>query len=70
VYIIKKFKVQDATTYRPVNNELRIIFVFSTSVNEVKQSSIKYLMYYSKFATQDQLLEKENKVIQSLGKEM
>jgi hypothetical protein len=37
VYIIKNFKVQEATTYRPVNNELGIIFMFSTSVKEVKQ---------------------------------
>jgi hypothetical protein len=36
VYVIKNFKVEDATTYHPVNNELRIIFVFITSVNEMK----------------------------------
>jgi hypothetical protein len=70
VYIIIIKKVQEATTYRPVNNELRIIFVFSTSVKEVKQSSIKYPKYYFEFATQDQLLERENKIIQSSGKEM
>jgi hypothetical protein len=70
VYIIKKFKIQEATTYRPVNNKLRIIFVFTTSVKEVKQSSIKYPKHYFEFATQDQLLERENKIVQSSGKEM
>jgi hypothetical protein len=63
VYVIKNFKVQDATTYHHVNNELRIIFVFSTSVKEVKQLSIMYRKYYFKFALQDQLLERENKII-------
>jgi hypothetical protein len=70
VYIIKNLKVQGAITYHPVNNELRIIFVFSTSVKEVKQSSIKYPKYYFEFATQDQFLERENRIVQSLGKEM
>jgi hypothetical protein len=63
VYVIKNFKVQDATTYHHVNNELRIIFVFITSVKEVKQLSIKYRKYYFKFALQDQLLERENKIV-------
>jgi hypothetical protein len=63
VYVIKNFKVQDATTYHHVNNELRIIFVFITSVKEVKQLSIMYRKYYFKFALQDQLLERENKII-------
>jgi hypothetical protein len=63
VYVIKNFKVQDATTYHHVNNELRIIFVFITSVKEVKQLSIKYPKYYFKFALQDQLLERENKIV-------
>jgi hypothetical protein len=46
IYIIKKFKVQEAITYRPVNNDLKIVFVFSTSVKEVKQSSIKYPRFF------------------------
>jgi hypothetical protein len=70
VYIINIFNVQEATTYRPVNNELRIFFVFSTSVKEVKQSLIKYPKHYFEFATQDQLIERENKIVQSSGKDM
>jgi hypothetical protein len=31
VYMIKKFKVE-ATTYRPVNNDLKTVFMFTTSV--------------------------------------
>ena len=27
VYIIKNFKVQEATTYRPVNNDFKIVFI-------------------------------------------
>jgi hypothetical protein len=66
VYIIKDFKVQEATTYRPVNCVL-IFCVFTTSVKEVKQSSIRYPRFYFEFATPDILLERENKVIQCLG---
>jgi hypothetical protein len=38
VYIIKNFKVHEATTYHPMNNDLKIVFIFSTSVKKVKQS--------------------------------
>jgi hypothetical protein len=70
MYIINNFNVQEATTYRPVNNELRIIFVFSTSVKEVKQSLIKYPKHYFEFATRNPLIERENKIVQSSGKDM
>jgi hypothetical protein len=46
IYIIKKFKVQEGTTYHPMNNNLKIVFEFSTSVKEVKQSSIKYPRFF------------------------
>jgi hypothetical protein len=64
VYIIKNFKVQGATTYRPVNNDLKIVFMFTMSVKEVNQLSIRYPKFHFDFATHDMLLERENKVIQ------
>jgi hypothetical protein len=67
VYVIQNFKVQEATTYRLVDNDLKIVFIFTTSV-KVKQPSFKYLKYYFEFATHDILLERENKIIQCLGK--
>jgi hypothetical protein len=68
VYIIKNVKFKDATTYRHVNGDLKIIFMFTTSVKEVKKSSIRYPRFHFEFATQDMLLERENKVIQCSGK--
>jgi hypothetical protein len=51
VYIIKNFKVQEATTYRPVNNDLKIVFMFTMNVKEVKQLSIRYPNSHFDFAT-------------------
>jgi hypothetical protein len=51
VYIIKNFKVQEATTYRPVNNDLNIVFMFTMNVKEVKQLSIRYPNSHFDFAT-------------------
>jgi hypothetical protein len=65
VYIIKILKVQESTTYRLMNCDL-IFFVFTTSVKEVKQSSIRYPRFYFEFATHDMLLERESKVVQCL----
>jgi hypothetical protein len=53
VYIIKNFKVQEASSYRPLSNNLKIIFIYTTSVKEVKQSSIKFPKYHFDFATKD-----------------
>jgi hypothetical protein len=39
VSVIQNFKVQEATTYHPVDNDLKIVFIFTTSVKEVKQPS-------------------------------
>jgi hypothetical protein len=50
-----------------VDNDLKIIFIFTTSVKEVKQPSFKCPKYYFEFATHDILLETENKIIQSSG---
>jgi hypothetical protein len=68
VYIIKNFKVQEASSYRPLSNNLKIIFNYTTSVKEVKQSSIKFPKYHFEFATKDVLMERENKVLQCSGK--
>jgi hypothetical protein len=46
IYIIKNFKVQEVTTYHPVNYDLKIVCMFSTSVKEVKQLSIKYPNFF------------------------
>jgi hypothetical protein len=42
-----------------VDNDLKIIFIFTTSVKEVKQPSFKCPKYYFEFATHDILLERE-----------
>jgi hypothetical protein len=63
----KIFKVQEATTYRPVNSDLKIVFMFTMSVKEVKQLSIRYPSFHFDFATQEMLLERENKIIQCSG---
>jgi hypothetical protein len=60
VYIIKNFKLQEATTYRHVKCDLNF-FVFTISVKEVKQSSIRYPRFHFEFATRDMLLERETK---------
>jgi hypothetical protein len=39
VSVIQNFKVQEASTYHPVDNDLKIVFIFTTSVKEVKQPS-------------------------------
>jgi hypothetical protein len=49
-----------------VNNDLKIVFVFSTSVKEVKQSLIKHPNFFE-FVTDEILLERENKVVQCSG---
>jgi hypothetical protein len=68
VYIIKNLKVQEASNYRLLSNNLKIIFIYTTSVKEVKQSSIKFHKYHFEFATKDVLMERENNVLQCSGK--
>jgi hypothetical protein len=60
--------VQQASSYRPLSNNLKIIFIYTTSVKEVKQSSIKFLKYHFEFVTKDILMERENKVLQCSSK--
>jgi hypothetical protein len=55
IYYIKKFKVQQTTIYSPVENELKIIFVYNTKIKELIPE------FYFEFATTDLLLERESK---------
>jgi hypothetical protein len=55
MYTIKNFKVGQSTIYRPVENELKIVFVYNTSVKEVTEASMKFPQFYFEFATTDML---------------
>jgi hypothetical protein len=68
IYSIKNFKVQQTTIYRPVENELKIIFVYNTKIKELIELSKKYPEFYFEFATIDLLLVRESKDKQCSGK--
>jgi hypothetical protein len=68
IYSIKNFKVQQTTIYRPVENELKIIFVYNTKIKELIELSKKYPEFYFEFATIDLLLVRESKDKQCPGK--
>jgi hypothetical protein len=51
-----------------MDNDLKIVFIFTMSVKEVRQPSFKCPKYYFEFATHDILLEREDKIIQCSGK--
>jgi hypothetical protein len=55
MYTIKNFKVGQSTIYRPIENELKIVFVYNTSVKEVIEASTKFPQFYFEFATTDML---------------
>jgi hypothetical protein len=55
MYTIKNFKVQQPTIYRPVENELKIVFLYNTSVKEVTVASTRFSQFYFEFATLDML---------------
>jgi hypothetical protein len=67
IYAISNFKVQQSTTYRPVSNELKIVFMYNTKLKEVNEQSDKILKYHFEFATKDILVERENKDVQCSG---
>jgi hypothetical protein len=60
--------VLEASNYHPLSNNLKIIFIYTTSVKEVKQPSIKFPKYHFEFATKDVLMERENNVLQCSSK--
>jgi hypothetical protein len=64
---MNNFKVQQSSTYRPVSNELNIVFAYNTKLKEVEEQSNKIPKYYFEFATKDILAESENKDVQCLG---
>jgi hypothetical protein len=61
------FKVQQAIVYRPINNDLKIVFMYNTNLKELKTTLNKYPRYYFDFAAKEILLERENKEIQYSG---
>jgi hypothetical protein len=60
IYTIKDFKVQQSTIYRPVDNELKIVFIYNTKVQEVMEASKIFQKFFFDFATTDMLLERES----------
>ena len=67
IYELSNFKVQEDTRYRPVNNALKVVFIFNTNVKEVEDCSDKFPDYYFEFASKDTLLARKNIVKQCLG---
>jgi hypothetical protein len=66
-YSITNFKVQQATMYHPVNNDLKMVFAYNTNLKELKASLNIHPNYYFDFVTRDIMLERENKEIQCSG---
>jgi hypothetical protein len=54
--------------FRPVDNELKIIFIYNTKVQEVMEASKIFQKFFFDFAIIDMLLERESKDKQSSGK--
>jgi hypothetical protein len=66
-YSIMNFKVQQATIYHPINNDMKIVFAYNTSMKKLKISLIIPPKYYFDFATRENLFERENKETQCSG---
>jgi hypothetical protein len=64
VYSMTSFKVQQAIVYRPINNDLKIVFKYNTNLKELKTILNKYPSCYFDFATREILMERENKETQ------
>jgi hypothetical protein len=67
VYSITNFKIQQATMYHPINNDIKIVFTYNTKLKELKVNLNIHPNYYFDFATRDIMLERENKEIQCSG---
>ncbi|KAF0910072.1 hypothetical protein E2562_001308, partial [Oryza meyeriana var. granulata] len=61
VYIFSNFKVQESHRYHPVDNDLKITFMYNTKVKQVKESAESFPKYYFDFATSDTLQDRANK---------
>jgi hypothetical protein len=53
--------------YRPVNNDLKMIFAYNTNLKELKVNLNIHPNYYFDFVTRDIMLERENKKMQCSG---
>ena len=67
IYIIKTFKVLEYEKYRPLKNNLKINFVYDTTVKEVDEGKSKFLDYHFEFADGDTLESRVNIDKQFLG---
>jgi hypothetical protein len=67
VYSMTNSKVQQTTIYQPINNDLKIVFMYNTNLKELKKTLNKYPSYYFDFATTEILLGRENNEIQCSG---
>ena len=67
IYAFSNFKVIDATKYRPVNNEIKIIFLYNTKLKEMEGASDNFPDYYFEFASKDTLQERLEKDQQCSG---
>jgi hypothetical protein len=61
VYVISNFKVVESTKYRPVNNEIKITFVYNTKEKEMKGALDNFSYYYFEFAAKSTLQERKQK---------
>jgi hypothetical protein len=60
IYIFKSFKVLEYERFRPLKNNLKINFLFDTTVKEVDEDKTKFLDYYFEFADSDTLESRVN----------
>ncbi|KAM0824627.1 hypothetical protein ACQ4PT_070076 [Festuca glaucescens] len=60
IYIFKSFNVWEYERFRPLKNNLRINFLFDTTVKEVDKDKTKFLDYYFEFADSDTLESRVN----------
>jgi hypothetical protein len=55
IYTIKNFKVQQETIYRPIDDDLKIVFIYSTKIKEVTEEASEFPKLYFELATVDVL---------------
>jgi hypothetical protein len=53
--------------YRPVNNDLKMVFTYNTNIKELKVNLNIHRNYYFDFVTRDVMLQRENKEVQCSG---
>ncbi|CAL5020152.1 unnamed protein product [Urochloa decumbens] len=61
IYELSNFKVQEDIKYRPVNNTLKIVFLYNTNVKKVEEDTDRFHQdHYFEFASTDTLLARKN----------